>query len=165
MIWRFPVLCAPCIIDEVTFMNANIFGYDFDFYAWTRQQTGLLKTNDFSKLDIEHLIEEITSLGERDRREACSRLILVLMHLLKWQYQPARRGASWRRTINEQRTELELLFDDSRSLRNIVAEGYDRCYELSRKRVSDETGIPLDKFPENCLWTCEEVLRSGFWPH
>ena len=146
-------------------MNTYPCAYDADFYAWTCQQTGLLKAHDFSKVDVEHLIEEITSLGERDKREARSRLILVLMHLLKWQYQPARRGASWRRTINEQRTELELLFDDSRSLRNIVAEGYDRCYELSRKRVSDETGIPLDKFPENCLWTCEEVLRSGFWPH
>lgn len=145
-------------------MNTNLSGYDIDFYAWTRQQTRLLKAQEFSKIDVEHLIEEITSLGERDKREARSRLILILMHLLKWKYNPARRGNSWRRTINEQRIELELLFDDSPSLRHIVAEGYMRSYEIARKRAADETGIHLEQFPENSLWTCEDVLRSDFLP-
>ncbi len=89
-------------------------------------------------------------------------MILLLVHLLKWKYQPACRGNSWRRTINEQHTELELFFDDSPSLRKIVAEGYMRCYELARKRAADETGIHLEQFPENSLWTCEDVLRSDF---
>ena len=143
-------------------MSANL--HDQDFYAWTRQQTGFLKDGDFSRLDIGNLIEEIASMGERDKREARSRLVVVLMHLLKWRYQPVRRGNSWRRTINAQRTELELLFDDSPSLRRVADESFPRCYELARNRASDETGIPLSGLPAECPWTCAEVLDSGFWP-
>lgn len=142
----------------------NSILHDQDFYAWTRQQTDLLKARNLTNLDIENLIEEITSLGERDKREVRSRLVVLLMHLLKWQYQPARRSRSWRQTINSQRTELELLFDDSPSLRRIADESFNRCYELARKRAADETSLALSVFPDACPWACENVLESGFWP-
>lgn len=138
--------------------------HDTDFYAWTQQQTRLLRLGDFNLVDIENLIEEITSLGERDKRELKSRLILILLHLLKWQYQPARRGNSWRRTINEQRTELALLLDDSPSLQRVAEESFARCYELARKRAADETGLPIAGLPSACPWSFEQLIAADFWP-
>lgn len=143
-------------------MTANL--HDADFYAWVQQQTGLLRAGALAQVDLENLIEEISSLGERDKREAKSRLVLILLHLLKWQYQPARRGNSWRRTLNEQRTELALLLDDSPSLGHVVEESFPRCYDLARKRAASETGLPVPRFPELSPWTVEQVLDAGFWP-
>lgn len=138
--------------------------HDADFYAWTQQQTNLLRLGDFNLVDIENVIEELTSLGERDKRELKSRLILILLHLLKWQFQAARRGNSWRRTINGQRTELALILDDSPSLNRVAEESFARCYELARKRAADETGLPISTLPESCPWTFEQVIAAEFWP-
>jgi len=145
-----------------TTTSANL--HDRDFFEWTRQQTGLLRTGDFAQVDLENLIEEISSLGERDKREAKSRLVLILLHLLKWRYQPVRRGNSWRRTINEQRTELALLLDDSPSLGRVVDESFQRCYDLAKRRAADETGLLASTFPENCPWTMAQALDGDFWP-
>lgn len=138
--------------------------HDADFYAWTQQQTNLLRLGDFNLVDIENVIEELTSLGERDKRELKSRLILILLHLLKWQFQPARRGNSWRGTINGQRTELALILDDSPSLNRVAEESFVRCYELARKRAADETGLPISSLPEACPWAFEQVIAAEFWP-
>jgi hypothetical protein len=143
-------------------MSANL--HDRDFYQWTQQQTGLLRAGNFAQVDLENLIEEISSLGERDKREAKSRLVLILLHLLKWHYQPARRGNSWRRTINEQRTELALLLDDSPSLGHVVEESFSRCYDLARRRAASETGLPVSNFPDACPWPLEQAMDANFWP-
>ena len=106
----------------------------------------------------------MVSLGERDKREVRSRLILVLMHLLKWQYQPSHRSSSWRGTINEQRSELSLLLEDSPSLRRVATEHFERFYVLARKRAADETGLSLNIFPERSPWPLEQSLTLGFLP-
>jgi hypothetical protein len=142
-------------------MNAT---YENDFFAWTQHQAELLRAGRFHEMDVEHLIEEVVSLGERDKREVRSRLILVLMHLLKWQYQPSHRSSSWRGTINEQRSELSLLFEDSPSLRRVATEHFERCYVLARKRAADETGLSLNIFPERSPWPLEQSLTLGFLP-
>lgn len=138
--------------------------YRDDFYAWTQQQSELLRLGRLHDVDVENLIEEVSSLGERDKREVRSRLVLVLMHLLKWQYQPTHRGASWRGTINEQRSELALLFGDSPSLRRVAVESLGRCYDMARRRAADETGLPLASFPEDSPWALDQALAVGFLP-
>lgn len=72
--------------------------YDEDFYAWTQHQAALLRTEKWQDLDSTNLAEELESLGKRDLRELESRLEVLVMHLLKWCYQPERRerGRSWR---------------------------------------------------------------------
>ncbi len=70
--------------------------YDHDFYAWSQEQAGLLRAGKLSEADIQHIAEEIESLGRSEKRELVSRLSILLMHLLKWQYQAPRRGRSWR---------------------------------------------------------------------
>src|SRR5258708_26158079 len=98
-------------------MRRNAAAYDEDFYAWTQEQARLLRTGQFSQIDVENVAEELESMGRSDKRELDSRLEGLLMHLLKWQIQPNFRSPSWQRTIREQRRRIEKLFRESPSLR------------------------------------------------
>jgi hypothetical protein len=80
--------------------------YSTDFYAWTKEQAQCLKTGRWAELDIENLVEEVESLGKRERQELRSRFRIRLGHLLKWQYQPEHHCNSWRSTIKEQRRRI-----------------------------------------------------------
>ncbi|HEX9867045.1 MAG TPA: DUF29 family protein, partial [Candidatus Tectomicrobia bacterium] len=42
--------------------------YDSDFYQWTQAQVAHLRAKEWAALDIDHLAEEIESLGASDRR-------------------------------------------------------------------------------------------------
>ena len=81
-------------------------GYDEDLYAWSLQQAALLRARQADALDWENLAEEIAAVGGSDRRKLESRLCVILLHLLKWQAQPALRGASWRKILRTQRREV-----------------------------------------------------------
>ncbi|ELS33347.1 MULTISPECIES: DUF29 family protein [Pseudanabaena] len=39
--------------------------YEKDFYTWAHQQSDLLRQEKFDQLDLSHLIEELTDLGNR----------------------------------------------------------------------------------------------------
>ena len=65
--------------------------YDQDFYAWSREQAELLRAGELGQADIEHIAEEIESMGRTEKRELISRLEILLLHLLKWRYQPGKR--------------------------------------------------------------------------
>src|SRR5918999_5295845 len=92
--------------------------YDTDFYAWTQTQAAALRAKDVAALDLEHLAEEIESLGKRDRRAVESYLEVILLHLLKWAYQSARRGRSWEKSLLQARHRLAKLLRDNPSLAN-----------------------------------------------
>jgi len=78
--------------------------YDRDFHAWTQEQAALLRAGHFSELDIEHLTEELESIGASDKRELASRLTVLLTHLLKWQHQGERRGVGCQLALDHRRT-------------------------------------------------------------
>src|SRR5487761_1403224 len=101
-------------------MARNTVDYDRDFYAWTNEQARLLRTGELSAIDAANLAEEIESMGRSDRRELQSRLAVLIMHLLKWRFQPSARSAGWLGTIREQRLQIELILEDSPSLRPVV---------------------------------------------
>ena len=42
--------------------------YDQDFHAWANEQVGLLRAGRLSEADIEHIAEEIESLGKIEKR-------------------------------------------------------------------------------------------------
>jgi hypothetical protein len=80
--------------------------YDTDFYAWIQEQAKYLRVRQWERLDIENLVEEIESLGKREKQELQNRFRVLLGHLLKWQYQPDQQSNSWRSTIREQRRRI-----------------------------------------------------------
>ena len=138
--------------------------YDKDFFEWTQTTAALLRADRWQEIDIESLAEEIESLGKRDRRELGSRLQVLVMHLLKWAYQPTHRSSSWRTTIRTQRAEIQDVLDDSPSLEGQVQPLLDKRYSRARADAIDETGLPDETFPEECPWTAEEVKDHNFWP-
>ncbi|MFM5983193.1 MAG: DUF29 domain-containing protein [Sphaerospermopsis kisseleviana] len=110
--------------------------YEQDFYLWIETTAQHLRKGDFTEVDLGNLIEEIESMGRSEKRELKSRLIVLLMHLLKWHYQPEKRSASWQSTITEQRICLEELLEDSPSLQPLFTELFADCYNKARLKAS-----------------------------
>jgi hypothetical protein len=134
--------------------------YDQDFYAWTRQQVELLRAGHFQGLDIENLIEEIDSLGKRERQELTHRLGVLLGHLIKWQYQPEARSKSWVATIREQRRKIQKLLKNNPSLKPFLAEAIDEGYEDGLDLVDRETPIPIESLPQTCHFSIIEIFEA-----
>ena len=138
--------------------------YHQDFYLWIQATTKLLQAGKFSQLDLENLIEEMQAMGRREKRELRSRLIILLMHLLKWKYQPQKRTESWLNTINEQRISLEELFEDSPSLKPLLADIFDQCYQKARLKAVTETGLDASSFPDDSPWNESEIIDFEYLP-
>ncbi len=138
--------------------------YRTDFYAWTQEQAALLQAEELEKLDLPNLIEEIESLGKRDKRELASRLSVLLTHLLKLRYQLDRKGNSWLRTIRTQRRNIMLVLKDSPSLRREVPDFIADAYPGARKDAAIETKLDISIFPINCPWGVEDVLDDDWLP-
>ena len=145
-------------------MTRNAINYDDDFYAWTVEQARLLRAGELSAIDVANIAEEIESLGRRDRRELRSRLTVLLMHLLKWRRQPEARSTSWSGTIREQRRQLDLVLDDSPSLRPFLIEVLPGAYGDAREDAAAETGVAETDFPIECPFSLDEVLARSFLP-
>src|ERR1035437_4052809 len=97
--------------------NVDTSLYDSDFYLWTQQAAESLRSGVLASDDLEHAAEEIADMGKRDRRELESRMMALVMHLIKWAAQPQMRETStWLATINEQRTQIEGVLAQSPSL-------------------------------------------------
>jgi hypothetical protein len=138
--------------------------YDTDFYAWTQAQAAALRAKDWTALDLEHVAEEIESMGKRDRRAVECYLEVRLRHGLKWVYQPERRSGSWRRTLTVSRQRLARLLRDHHTLRAELAELLPSAYADARELAAAETSLPLATFPEACPWRPEQVLAADFPP-
>jgi len=139
--------------------------YETDFYQWTQQQAALLRQGEFNRvdLDLENIAEEIESMGRGQTHSLSSYLQNVLMHLLKWRYQPEQRGTSWRLSIDNGRYQIQRLLKDSPSLKPKVATIIIDEYRQARKIAALETGLPLTTFPENCPFTVEQIT-GDYWP-
>lgn len=138
--------------------------YDRDFFEWTVRQGQTLRNMRPAELDWENLAEEIESLGRSDKRSIENNLNVVVLHLLKWHFQPANRKGGWKSSIAEHRARIRKLTDESPSLRRYPDEVLREEYDLARVKAADETGLPESQFPENCPFTIEQVLDPSFWP-
>jgi hypothetical protein len=138
--------------------------YETDFYAWTREQTTLLRCQEWGRLDLPNLIEEIESLGKQQRQELRNCLSILIGHLLKWQYQPQQRSRSWLATLRVQRRSTARLLKDNPSLKPYLEEALQEAYENGRDLVMGETDLPEEMFPSSCLYTLTEILSDRFYP-
>jgi len=136
--------------------------HDQDFYTWTHRQAKLLREGKFSELDTEHLIEELESMGARERRELGNRLAILLAHLLKWQFQPERQGNSWRRTIKIQRIEIAELLADNPGLKSELDDIFAKAYQKARMLAADDTQFEEASFPVESPFTWQQTLDLMF---
>lgn len=133
--------------------------YETDETAWLEKMSLLIKERRYEKLDYKHLSEYLSDMAKRDRREVFSRLKTLLVHLLKWNYQPRKRSRSWEVTILNQRYELAYELE-SKTLRNHALEVLSKAYAQAVKLAAKETGLSDEVFPEECPYTLDEILSE-----
>ncbi len=138
--------------------------YEQDFYLWLEATAARLQAHDFEHLDLEHLIEEIQALGKSQKRELESRLRVLLTHLLKRVYVDStydNRG--WEETIQEQRSELQLLLEQSPSLQSYFAIVFEKTFRVALRQVRES--YRKVEFPEVWPFRCEPeaMLNQKFW--
>ena len=103
-------------------------------------------------------------MGNSEKRELISRLAVLLMHLLKWQFQPGLRGKSWSATIQVQRNALRRHLRDNPGLKGKIDEAVADAYADALIEAEAETGLPGPVFPASCPWSFGQVMDAGFWP-
>lgn len=115
-------------------MNPTPNTYERDYFGWTREQVDLLRAG------------------------------RMVLHLLKWRHQPARRGQSWRLTIAEQRRRIERRLQHSPSLQAIADEALAEAYEVAILAAARETGLDETAFPALCPWTFATATDAEYLP-
>ena len=138
--------------------------YDQDFYAWASKQAVLLREGRLSEADIKHIAEEIESMGKSEKRQLVGRLTAVLLHLLKWQHQPAFRSTSWRLTLEERRHRLEDHLADNPSLKSSLFETVVAAYRNAVLGAGRETGRDRNVLPLACPCSFEQLMDPNFYP-
>ncbi len=143
--------------------------YETDFAKWAEEQADHLTEGRFDLLDLDNLIEEVADLGRLKHDAVKSRLVGLLIHLLKLTYsqgaqEPQRQ---WRMSIIDAHANLVQLLEDNPSihphLENYVLQSYQRaCKQADRElAVYDETHEP---FPETCPWSAKQIRDDDFCP-
>jgi hypothetical protein len=140
--------------------------YETDIVAWANEQATFIRAGRFDQLDLTHIAEEIEDVGKSEQRELASRMAVLLMHLLKWQFQPDKRTNSWTATIKTQRRLLVRRIQKTPSLAPMLTdqEWIDEMWVDATAAAEKETGIDLCTFPELCPWVMADVLTENWLP-
>src|SRR4051812_38427371 len=139
--------------------------YEQDFYTWVNEQAALVRAGRFDEADIENIAEELESLGRSEARELRSRYQTLLLHLLKWRYQPNLQGPSWKSTIRREReVEIPRHLKENPGLKSRWQELFAEAYRGARLDAVGETGLPDGTFPRDCPFTLDEAMDPDFWP-
>lgn len=138
--------------------------YDQDFYAWTKEQARAVHNQSWDTVDVEHLGEEIESLVREQEHAVESHLANLLVHLLKWHYQPERWGQSWQQSVLVARQRIARLLKRNPSLRSRLPLLLADAYIDARALAASQTELELNIFPDQCPWTMDQLQDPGFLP-
>ena len=90
--------------------------------------------------------------------------VILLQHLLKWQFQPGRHSTSWRLSIENTRLQLEDHLNDNPSLKSQLSEAVRSAYRRAVNEAVAETGFPRTAFPTECPYNYDQAMAPDFWP-
>jgi hypothetical protein len=136
--------------------------YDRDFYSWLMEQARHVRAARWDAIDRENLAEEIESLGREQFNKLESALRVLLLHMLKWDHQPERRGRSWWASISEQRLRLGDVLADNPGLRPRIDEAITRAYRRARLGAVQETDLDEGRFPDSCPYSWDDIVSRDF---
>jgi len=149
----------------MTFLTTKLKAvYEEDYSLWLEMTAEQLRTRQLENLDIENLLEEIEAMARKEKVALESNLEVLLMHLLKYQYQVNKRSPSWRYTIDEHRSRILKTLKVSPSLKPYLKQVFDDCYQEGRRKASIETGLAIATFPSQSPFSQEETLNPDFLP-
>ncbi len=138
--------------------------YDRDYALWLEATIENLRLKNFEQVDWENVLDEFEAMSKRDRRSIKNNLVILLLHLLKWEFQPEMRSGSWAGSIIKHRQRLRDLLNDSPSLRNYVAEVISLAYSDAIIRAVNETRLDASVFPIDCPYDILNILNPSFLP-
>jgi len=141
--------------------------YDQDYYLWLRTTINQLRDGQFSAVDLDNLLEELETMGRREKRAIESLLIKLLEHLLKlkcWDEERERNQGHWKGEIRTFRREIKKALKDSPSLKPYILEIFDECYQDARTEASDRSQLPIDHFPVAPIGSLEQILDENWFP-
>ena len=158
--------------DPSSFSRRNYPAYDEDFAAWVLAQAALLRERRFDELDVDHLVEEVESVGNSEFKALTSALRLIIQHMMKWDYQPDLRSRSWRTTIHMQRKAVERLLKQNPSFRSRLEAAIEEAYDDVPGEIERETTIPATRLPQSCPYGLDEIMTrlhdfdpDRLWPN
>lgn len=138
--------------------------YDQDLSAWAAHNANLLRAGKFSELDVDHLIEELDDMGKSERRALESFVQNLLMHLLKWQFQPDKRTTSWRQSIKNSRKSMLKILRDNPSLQPLLAQMVADEYPDALDNAAAETSLSESIFPVSCPFSLDRLQAPEWLP-
>ncbi len=136
--------------------------YQRDFYSWALQQAALVRDGRFDAIDRDNVVEELESLGREQFTALVSALRVLMMHMLKWDFQPEKRSRSWLTTIVTQRDEFGDRLMDNPGLKPRLGEAIERAYARARREAAAETGLEINVFPVECPYTEQDLTTRPF---
>lgn len=131
---------------------------------WIAVTVERLRHQNFEQVDWANLIEEIEDIGKRERRSLKSNLIVLLLHLLKWPYQPTQSTGSWAGSIVEHRRRIEEALKDSPSLKPYLEQIFAEAYQDALKQAAAEIMLDIKTLPSECEFALTQVIEEGFLP-
>jgi hypothetical protein len=132
--------------------------YENDEHEWIAAQVAALTDGDLNRLDRTNLVEFLTETTIRDQREFQSRLVVLLHHLLKIQFQPEKLTRSWVTTIIEQQSEIRSIIESIPSLGRQAETIAAAAYPDAVWRAARDTALPAVRFPAASPWTVAAAL-------
>lgn len=138
--------------------------YDTDYLQWIETTVEKLQSQDYANVDWENLIEEMADIRKSERRSLKSNFIVILVHLLKWEFHPEKKSGSWEASIIEHRRRVKEVLDDSPSLKSYLESVLSECYLQAVKQAKAETNLPIESFPVMCPYELAKVTNDEFLP-
>ena len=133
-----------------------------DYVKWAFEQAALIKAGRFDQVDILNVAEEIEDVGKSEIRAFESHLEVVLIHMLKWDFQPAKRSRSWDASIFSNRHRILRLLKVNPSLRARQEASIEAAYEFARRSAARQTRLDLASFPEACPYDWSQIMESPY---
>lgn len=153
------------MLAEPTQTNKNL--YNTDYHLWVTETVNQLERGEFSILDLENLIDEVSDLSRREKRKLESLLTRLFEHLLKlkyWQSERVQNQYHWQAEILNFRKQIQKELKSSPSLKPYLLEIFAECYQDGREIVSTRSQIPLEIFPEQAIGNLDQILDKNWLP-
>ena len=130
---------------------------------WSEKMIELLEQNRLNEIDTVNLKVYLIEMGASNKREVKSKITTLLLHLLKWLYQPTHRSRSWRVSIIRERKELKEIFIKNTNLEKYAHECFDDSFTDAIKYAEIEIKSKK-KLPKVHVFSVEQALDNNFWP-
>jgi hypothetical protein len=114
---------------------------------------------------LEGLDELIDSMSKIATREMRSHLLIIMIHILKWKYQPQKRSWSWKISISNARDEIEEVQEETPAVtKKTIESEWNKVFIKAIRQSADEMNLNKQEKrnfnPDPLTW--EEVFENEY---